>query len=127
MVIGDSPPEGELLPATAERSVMALGTGKMNSQRKSPHLAGLLVVLVSLSCVAGERSSAQRRAFMKAIPCPSTGKTRGACKGWVVDHRIALACGGDDHPSNMAWMTTEDARAKDKWERKGCSQKKNRP
>ena len=40
--------------------------------------------------------------------------------GHVVDHVIPLACGGADAPSNMQWQTTAAAKAKDKWERKGC-------
>src|SRR2546422_10373677 len=34
---------------------------------------------------------------------------------------LPLACGGADAPSNMQWQTTEDAKAKDKVERQGCS------
>jgi len=41
--------------------------------------------------------------------------------GHVVDHRIPLACGGADAPSNMQWQTTEEAKAKDKVERQGCA------
>jgi len=40
--------------------------------------------------------------------------------GHVVDHRVPLACGGADAPSNMQWQTTEEAKAKDKVERHGC-------
>jgi hypothetical protein len=38
----------------------------------------------------------------------------------VIDHIKALACGGADAPENMQWQTREDAKAKDRWERKGC-------
>ncbi len=31
-----------------------------------------------------------------------------------------LACGGVDAPSNMAWQSVAEAKAKDKWERKEC-------
>ncbi len=41
--------------------------------------------------------------------------------GYVIDHIVPLACGGADAPSNMQWQTVADAKAKDKWERKGCS------
>ncbi|HET7815072.1 MAG TPA: HNH endonuclease signature motif containing protein [Candidatus Baltobacteraceae bacterium] len=41
--------------------------------------------------------------------------------GYVIDHVIPLACGGADAPANMQWQTKADAKAKDKWERKGCS------
>jgi hypothetical protein len=41
-------------------------------------------------------------------------------RGFVVDHIVPLACGGADAPSNMQWQTVEQARAKDKVERRGC-------
>ena len=44
----------------------------------------------------------------------------GACPGWVRDHITALACGGKDDIANLQWQSIADARAKDKWERKGC-------
>lgn len=43
-------------------------------------------------------------AFKKIHPCPSTGKSVGACKGWHINHVIPLACGGVDAVSNMAWQ-----------------------
>jgi hypothetical protein len=49
-------------------------------------------------------------------PCPATGETRGACPGYVIDHRISLYCGGRDAPANMQWQTLKDAKAKDGWE-----------
>lgn len=51
-------------------------------------------------------------------------KESGHPHGWpghVVDHVVPLACGGTDAPSNMQWQTTEEAKAKDKVERKGCA------
>jgi hypothetical protein len=63
-----------------------------------------------------KRDPKQREAFMKAHPCPSTGKTSGACPGYVVDHVQALKHGGADSPSNMQWQTKAEAKAKDKWE-----------
>jgi hypothetical protein len=57
---------------------------------------------------------------MHQHPCLATGRTSGACRGYVVDHIKPLACGGADAPSNMQWQTTADAKAKDKWERVGC-------
>ena len=41
--------------------------------------------------------------------------------GHVVDHKVPLACGGADAPSNMQWQTTGEAKAKDKVERQGCA------
>lgn len=63
-----------------------------------------------------ERSESARRAFMRAHPCPSTGRTSGPCPGYVVDHVQALKHGGADAPSNMQWQTIEAAKAKDRWE-----------
>lgn len=58
------------------------------------------------------RDQAQVRAFRNENPCPVTGRTRGACPGWHVDHIIALCAGGEDHPRNMQWITKEDHRFK---------------
>ena len=62
------------------------------------------------------RSSTARHRFQKSHPCPSTGKTTGACPGYVIDHVKPLKRGGSDDPSNMQWQTTAAAKAKDKVE-----------
>ncbi len=64
-----------------------------------------------------KRSGAAKDSFKRQHPCPSTGKSSGACPGYVVDHVKALRCGGADAPSNMQWQTTAAAKAKDKTER----------
>jgi hypothetical protein len=66
------------------------------------------------------RSRAARAEFEREHPCPTTGRTSGACPGYVVDHVKPLACGGADAPSNMQWQTVAEGKAKDKWERVGC-------
>lgn len=63
-----------------------------------------------------KRSEAERDAFLRQHPCPATGKTSGACPGYVVDHVTPLKRGGADNPSNMQWQTADEAKAKDKWE-----------
>ena len=54
--------------------------------------------------------------FEKENPCPSTGRTRGACPGWIKDHIVPLCKGGADAVWNLQWQTTAAAKAKDKWE-----------
>ena len=63
-----------------------------------------------------ERSRSAKDQFRHTHPCPSTGRTSGACPGYVVDHVTALKHGGSDDPSNMQWQSDADARAKDRWE-----------
>ncbi len=71
---------------------------------------------------AGEpRSYAAKREFQQAHPCPSTGRTSGACPGYVKDHIKPLACRGPDTAANLQWQTVQVAKAKDKWERKSCA------
>lgn len=88
-------------------------------------LVVLLLAVLSVGVMAGGyRSAKAKHDFKSAQPCPATGKSRGACPGWVIDHVIPLACGGADAPSNMQWQTLEDAKAKDKWERKSCQRRR---
>ena len=64
-----------------------------------------------------KRSSAARDAFKRQQTCPSTGRSAGACPGYIIDHVKPLECGGADDPSNIHWQTIADGRAKDKTER----------
>jgi len=65
-----------------------------------------------------KRSETAKEQFLR-----QTGHPHG-WPGHVVDHRTPLACGGADAPSNMQWQTTEEAKAKDRVERKGCSSRR---
>jgi hypothetical protein len=67
-----------------------------------------------------KRSAEAKDAFKHLHPCPANGRASGPCPGYVIDHKIALACGGSDSPFNMQWQTAAEGKAKDKWERKGC-------
>lgn len=78
----------------------------------------LCLLLCSLSAEA--RDPAQVREFRRHNACPATGKTTGACPGWVVDHQLPLCLGGPDHPSNMAWQEYRASLEKDKTERRLC-------
>jgi hypothetical protein len=64
-----------------------------------------------------KRSAAAKNDFKQQHPCPSTGRSSGACPGYVVDHVRALECGGPDNSSNMQWQTIAAGKAKDKTER----------
>lgn len=90
--------------------------------RRAPQVTAALLFLALTAASAAEprRSSGARAAFLKQHPCPATGKSRGACPGWVIDHVKPLACGGADHPANMQWQTVQAAKEKDRWERSGC-------
>ncbi len=88
--------------------------------KKTLVVLALLVSFPAMGYVTN-RDPHQRVAFMKQHPCPKTGKTYGACKGFVVDHVIPLCAGGPDLPSNMQWQTRAQARVKDRQERKQCA------
>ena len=90
------------------------------SLTRSVIFAVALVVLPGLVLAGGHRSYSVKREFQRQHPCPSTGRTTGACPGYIKDHIRALDCGGPDAVSNMQWQTVAEARAKDKWERQGC-------
>lgn len=73
----------------------------------------ILLALTSFDATARiDRDRAQVRAFRAENPCPATGRTRGACPGYHVDHITPLCAGGPDRPENMQWITREDHRFK---------------
>jgi hypothetical protein len=82
----------------------------------------LVGLMLAVLCVvpADGRSRHVATEFQREHPCPSAGKTRGACPGYVKDHVTPLCAGGADAVSNMQWQTVADGKAKDRWERSLC-------
>ena len=84
-------------------------------------LATLICASVASPALAkAHRDPTQRSAFMKHHPCPSTGKSSGACPVYVIDHIKPLCAGGADRPSNMQWQSKEEAKLKDREEKREC-------
>jgi hypothetical protein len=88
-------------------------------------LAALLLALWSITAEASlvTRSTKARYQFQKMNPCPATGKKKGSCPGYVIDHVVALCEGGPDTPANMQWLTKAAAREKDLAMLKRCRPK----
>src|ERR1700746_1466908 len=84
--------------------------------RAGPIIVAVIAALISAPLSAREhRSREVTWEFQRKHPCPSNGKTSGACPGYRKDHIKALACGGPDTLSNIQWQTIAAARAKDRW------------
>ena len=87
-------------------------------------LLTLLLALTSLTSLNASaeyhRSQKAKAMFKFTHPCPANGRTKGSCRGYIIDHIKPLACGGGDSSENMQWQTKAEAKAKDKLERKGC-------
>ena len=97
-------------------TALGMGLAAQPGAARGPAKAGTLPSMPKSEAPNATRSPAEKRAFEKANPCPSTGETSGACRGYVVDHVVPLKRGGADSPSNMQWQTTEQAKAKDRVE-----------
>lgn len=84
-----------------------------------------VAVFAALASVSGATNATKRSAaavaeFKRQHPCPATGRARGACPGYVVDHVRPLCAGGPDEPANMQWQTRDAAKVKDRTERAQC-------
>lgn len=83
-------------------------------------LAACLFATMLLAEAKQPRSAAAVAEFKRQHHCPSTGKPRGPCPGYVVDHVTPLCAGGADRPANMQWQTKQEAKHKDREERRLC-------
>ena|SRR5712664_1321923 len=61
----------------------------------------------------------KRAAFLRGHACP-TGDSQFDCLGYVVGIIKPLCAGGRDQPSNMQWLTIQEAMEKAKQEREIC-------
>lgn len=86
--------------------------------------APFFALTVAITCITAEasqyRSHAAKAEFKRLHPCPANGEHRGPCPGWIIDHVTPLCAAGLDHPSNMQWQTVDDAKLKDRDERRMC-------
>ena len=73
-------------------------------------LIALLLVLAASTVFGRDRNVPLE--FQKLYPCPSTGKTTGACPGWEKDHIVPLCRGGADTVQNLQWLTIEQHKLK---------------
>lgn len=97
-----------------------------SENRNEPKRLILIAILLAISHypidseAKTQRSHSAISQFKGTHPCPAHGNRSGPCPGWIIDHIKPLDCGGLDEPSNMQWQTEQQAKVKDKWERKGC-------
>ena len=80
----------------------------------------ILAAIYTNAFAEQHRSQKAKSMFKHSHPCPVNGRIKGSCRGYIIDHIKPLACGGADGPENVLWQTKADAKAKDKWELKGC-------
>ena len=66
-------------PAHSTKNSYTPDTTSTTSHSKSPS---------DMSWTSSKRDPKQKSAFRKNHPCPSTGKTSGACPGYEVVHRV---------------------------------------
>ena len=85
-------------------------------------IVAIVALASTISVDAGTpRDRRQRSLFMQTHPCPANDWIRGKCPGYVIRHIQPLCAGGADRWSNMQWQTIEEAKVKDREERKLCA------
>jgi 5-methylcytosine-specific restriction endonuclease McrA len=81
------------------------------------------ILLASPADAHVNRNPEVPRQFQHAHPCPSTGRTSGACPGYQRDHVVPLCRGGADAVGNMQWLTVEAHRAKTRIDVRSCTRR----
>jgi hypothetical protein len=83
--------------SSAPRSSRPYSVGSFGISRPMAGASLIIALAVALACpvplsAKEYRSRDVTREFQREHPCPSTGKTTGACPGYVRDHIWPLAC-----------------------------------
>lgn len=104
-------------PRQASAATSTTGRVSFTAIRLALLLAALLIPPAD---AAEKRSSTVRAAFVRQNPCPAGAHDKGRCPGYVVDHRVPLACGGPDRIENLQWLTVAEAREKDRIALREC-------
>jgi hypothetical protein len=65
------------------------------------------------------RSREVTREFQREQPCPSTGAEDAPAMS-KINRAAGVRWPGSDAVGNMQWQTISAAKAKDRWERRGC-------
>lgn len=90
--------------------------------------AALFILLAALASDArSPRSSVAVADFKRETVCPATGRSRGPCPGWEVDHITPLCAQGPDTKDNLQWLTVEDHREKTRHDVRRCRLLKAEP
>jgi hypothetical protein len=104
---------------TRKDGTVVQGYNRSASGLKAPRSIARVQNSTATSVLRDSNGRIKRSEEAKAQFERATGYPHGR-PGYVVDHKIALACGGADAPSNMQWQTIAEGKAKDKTERIGC-------
>ena len=118
----NAPGEGRSKASAPRASTSTRGPRVSASHPASPRPPAVSHPRAATPATPGARISRgriQRSEKLKEDFMRQTGHPHG-WPGHVVDHKVPLACGGADAPSNMQWQTAAEAKAKDKVERQGC-------
>lgn len=97
--------------------------GKMNRLFSPLWIVAIAALLIGgYSEAKPTRDGSVIHQFRKANPCPETGKIRGACPGWEIDHKVPLCAGGRDEAGNLQWLRSAEHREKTRKDVRVCAE-----